>query len=776
MGVKIGKIKQNMLKNASTKPVVFVFTTAYEPFIGGAEIAVSEIVRRLQDEFRFFIFTSKFRLNLPRYEERGGIVIRRIGFGFRFDKFLLPLLGFFAAKNEAKKNKPELFWAVMASYSSGIPYLLNIFRRGKNVPVVLTLQEGDSLEHIRGAKFGLVDFSWKLALRRTHYLTAISSFLLDLAKQYGYGGEGIVIPNGVDVSAFSRKISERQRTAFRRKLGIADDEQVVITTSRLVRKNAVDTIIRAAAILHRGGMPVRLVVVGSGTDRLLLEKLAHYEGVGDRVLFAGAVPHHQVPMYLCGADVFVRPSRSEGLGNSFIEAMAAGVPVIGTAVGGITDFLEHEKTGLVSAVDDPSDLARSIDRLLADSALRNLVIFNAKEFVIRRYQWERITKDFSKVFFSVIGNKSKPNVLVATPLFPPDIGGPATYSKFLADHLPSRGFTVTVLSFGVVRHFPKVVRHFAYFLKMFSAGRSADFIFAQDPVSVGLPSVLAAKLLGKKIIMKIVGDYAWEQGFQRFGVSDLPDEFQNRRYGVVVEFLRFVERFTAAHSDRIVVPSEYLKRIVTGWGVPGKNIYVIANAVSGFGDIPPREDVRRTLGVSGTILVSVGRLVPWKGFLALVECMKYVAEQHTDAKLFIIGDGPELESIKIKIREDGLSDRVMLLGNLSRQKVGEYIRAADLFLLNSGYEGLSHQIIEAMAIGTPVLVSDIAANRDVVTSGHNGLLLSYNDKEGWQKAIVAALADGGLRLKLGREGMKRAMDFSGEVMLKKTAEFFRGQL
>ena len=102
-------------------------------------------------------------------------------------------------------------------------------------------------------------------------------------------------------------------------------------------------------------------------------------------------------------------------------------------------------------------------------------------------------------------------ILITTGIYPPDIGGPATYSKILIDELPKHNINALVLGFGEVRRLPKIIRHFLYFLKILKKGWKADIIFAQDPVSVGLPAALAAKILGKKFVLKIVGDYAWEQ-------------------------------------------------------------------------------------------------------------------------------------------------------------------------------------------------------------------------------------------------------------------------
>src|SRR3989344_4474464 len=132
-------------------------------------------------------------------------------------------------------------------------------------------------------------------------------------------------------------------------------------------------------------------------------------------------------------------------------------------------------------------------------------------------------------------------IVIATPLYPPDIGGPATYSKLLFDELPKRGVDVTVLSFGEVRALPKIIRHFFYFLKLLKRGRGVDIIFAQDTVSVGFPSLWASKILGKRFFVRVPGDYAWEQATQRYGVTDSVDEFQNKRYGWRVEFLRKIQ-------------------------------------------------------------------------------------------------------------------------------------------------------------------------------------------------------------------------------------------
>ena len=114
-------------------------------------------------------------------------------------------------------------------------------------------------------------------------------------------------------------------------------------------------------------------------------------------------------------------------------------------------------------------------------------------------------------------------ILLATGIFPPQIGGPATYSKLLYDELPKRGIDVEIATFGDYLDKPKIIRHFLYFLELLRKAPDVDLIYALDPVSVGLPALFAAQVRKKKFVLRIAGDYAWEQGSQRWNVSDTLD-------------------------------------------------------------------------------------------------------------------------------------------------------------------------------------------------------------------------------------------------------------
>jgi glycosyltransferase involved in cell wall biosynthesis len=289
-------------------------------------------------------------------------------------------------------------------------------------------------------------------------------------------------------------------------------------------------------------------------------------------------------------------------------------------------------------------------------------------------------------------------ILIATGVYPPESGGPATYTKLLEECLPALGFSVQVLPFRAVRHLPKVVRHVAYFFKLLGLSRKADIVYALDTVSVGLPAALTAMLRGKKFFVRVPGDYAWEQAQQRFGVSDELDTFQHKSYGVRVWVLRAAQRFVVNHARAVVVPSEYMKKIVSMW-TNGSKVHRIYTSIT----LPPPYALPEDRP-KGFLIVSFGRRVPWKGF----EALERVVAREPQWKLKIFSELPHVQAMG-------------------------WLKAADVYVNNSTYEGLSHQLVEALSLGTPIVATDAGGNREVV--GACGLVVPTKDDEALYKAL-----------------------------------------
>ncbi len=382
---------------------VLIFSTAYLPMIGGAEIAVKEITQRLAD-WQFDMITAKIKPDLARFEKIGNINVYRIGFGINFDKFLLPLLGFFKAVKLDKKNKYSIIWSIMASQAGTAAAFLKIFQPNKKL--LLTLQEGDLEEHLKRYVLG-IEFLYKplvrpwhlLPFKRTDYLTTISNDLKKRAQRNKVKTSIEVIPNGVDVKRFKPGFNPLR---LKRELGIKQDEKVIVTVSRLVKKNGIDDLIRAGRYLN---FPFKILVIGSGPGEKKLRKLAVKLEIEDKILFLGSVEHINLREYISLGHVFVRPSLSEGLGNVFLEAMATGVPVIGTPVGGIPDFLKDRKTGLFCQVRNSRSIAEKIKEILENDPLRKTLVKNGLKLVWGKYSWDKIALQMERIFLKLINEK-----------------------------------------------------------------------------------------------------------------------------------------------------------------------------------------------------------------------------------------------------------------------------------------------------------------------------------------------------------------------------------
>lgn len=372
-------------------------------------------------------------------------------------------------------------------------------------------------------------------------------------------------------------------------------------------------------------------------------------------------------------------------------------------------------------------------------------------------------------------------ILIATGIFPPDIGGPATYVETLLLELPQRGFDVRVITyadkkleignynleiFKVSRNQNILLRYLKYFIQVWKSLAWADIVYAQDPICSGVPVALACKISNKPYLMKIVGDYAWEQGRQKYGVNDLLDAFQDKKYGWQVALLRFFQFWTARGAEKIITPSYFLKSIILKWQVKPEKIKVIYNSVRKAQSAKTKDELRRELKLEGDIIISVGRLVAWKGFDVLLEVLPALLKENPNFKLLIAGSGPEREACEARIKKYGLESAVTLLGALEQQKLWEYMKASDYFVLNTGYEGLPHLVIEAFYLGLPVITTAIGGNLEVIRKNENGLLIEYNNREQLKNAILEIWRDEEARTEMIENGFLDLDKYNTENMIK----------
>ena len=394
---------------------ILIFSLAYYPrFVGGAEVAIKEITDRISpEEIEFHMVTLRFDSSLPRHSKEGNVFVHRVGFGRRnasvasthhplvyIDKVLFVPLAALAALRLHNAQHFDAWWAMM-SYMVFPIVLLRII--GVRPPYVLTLEEGDPFEHVYGrAHIRFFEPLLRWGFRHASAVHAESTFLGTWARQWGFQGPLEVIPNGMDAERFKQMPPSELLEIIRTKIGKRGGETWLIHTGRLVHKNALDVCIRALPLLPE---QVHLFMLGDGPDKEMLAELADELGVSARVHFHPYVSIEEVPNYLKSCDIFIRPSRSEGMGNSFIEAMAAGLPVIATQEGGIADFLfdakrnpDKETTGWAVDMDSPEQIATVVKEILSDTAQTARVTATAKQLVFKDYDWDLIARKMRMLF------------------------------------------------------------------------------------------------------------------------------------------------------------------------------------------------------------------------------------------------------------------------------------------------------------------------------------------------------------------------------------------
>jgi len=377
-------------------------------------------------------------------------------------------------------------------------------------------------------------------------------------------------------------------------------------------------------------------------------------------------------------------------------------------------------------------------------------------------------------------------ILITTGIFPPDIGGPATYVEKIGEEFVDLGHKIKVITYSdeivdskigkfsvyrVVRGHNVLWRYFKYFIKVLIKARWADIIYTQDPVSAGLPTAVANLFWRKPLALKVVGDFAWEQAQNQFGLHDDLDSFQHQKYGFKIELWRKIEHWVAKRANIIITPSHYLKKIVGCWGQPEDKIRVIYNAF----DEPSRVD-ENVFVPEGKIIITAGRLVPWKGIDALINLMPDLTKKQPNIKMLIAGDGPDEERLKKLVKEKKLEERIIFLGRQPREKLLGYLKKSDIFVLNSSYEGLSHMVLEAMWCKTPVAISRVGGNPEVVEDKKNGLLFCYNSQDEIKEAVLKILGNQELADEFSQQANKKLDDFSLVSMLKKTEKELKGLL
>jgi len=318
-------------------------------------------------------------------------------------------------------------------------------------------------------------------------------------------------------------------------------------------------------------------------------------------------------------------------------------------------------------------------------------------------------------------------ILITVGIFPPDIGGPASFVPKIAELYSNSGHDVTVvcltdrkqtdnLNFKVVRILRNqnlLIRWIKTVSQIIRQGYNADLLFVN-----GLPmeSYIANIFTRKKLIRKIVGDWAWERGMNKKIINESFDEFQNNKHNLHLEIAKFSRGWTATKADLIVTPSNHLKNVVKGWGVKENRIKVIYNGTKLKNKPDPIDDQPNDYFK----FITVGRLAPWKNIDIIIEALSDYKKANQNFIFYIVGSGPEETKLKKLVNDLDLENFVTFTGQLQKDDLNYYLQKSDIYIQASSYEGLPHVILEAMSHNLSIISTPIGGTNEVIQDGKNG--------------------------------------------------------
>jgi glycosyltransferase involved in cell wall biosynthesis len=358
-------------------------------------------------------------------------------------------------------------------------------------------------------------------------------------------------------------------------------------------------------------------------------------------------------------------------------------------------------------------------------------------------------------------------------IWPPDPGGPASHAPALADFLVGRGAAVEVVTTAdsepARRSYPVAwvsrrspLRHLRAALLVRRAARRADVVYATSMIR---RAAIGSRLARRPLVVKLVSDEVFERAARGGHYVGTLDEFQSEGSGVRTRFLRATRNTALRGARRVFCPSAYLCGVAVRWGIDPVRVSVLPNPAPEIPAMPSRDELRAELGLTGHALVFAGRLGPQKALGVALRALVDV----TEVTLTVAGDGPERHALERRAHELGLDGRVSFVGSVPREQVLRFFRAADASVLPSAWENFPHTVVEALAVGCPVIATAVGGVPEVVRDGENGLLVAPGDSEALASAIARFFADEELRARL-RDAARRSVEGYSEEAVFTTIE------
>jgi len=575
----------------------------------------------------------------------------------------------------------------------------------------------------------------------------------------------VVIGNGLAPSAFAPTKAAIDRCSSALRVGM-------IARMNTLSKNHRELLRAAVSVIHR--LPAtEFILVGDGAFRSELERETKDLGIGDRVHFLGE--RRDIPAILASLDVSVLPSASESLSNAILESMAAGIPVVAARVGGNPELVTSDR-GILVAPGDPEELANAIVRLLRNSALRAEFGRNGRTFAESNFTIDAMRKRHEELYAELIETKTRRN----------------QGRRFLAPKKESSPHRLRVVIVAASSRY--VGGHSVQAELLLSNWRNdpdlqASLIPIDPPLPTGLRWVEAVPLLRTIVRTPFYLAALWQglngadiahvfsASYWSFLIAPVPACLLARARGAktMIHYHSgaardHLRRFRTARLmekvDKLIVPSGFLLDVFREFGLSAQ---VVPNIV----DLSQFR-FRERIPLRPHLICPRG-FHPYYCVDIVVRAFAEIIREFPLARLDLVGQGPVEGRIRKLVSELHL-DGVNFAGLASRQQIGRFYDAADIFINASYLDNMPVSFLEAFASGTPVVSTAPEGIRYLVEHERTGLLSEPGDATTLAQNVIRLLRNPGLASRIALNAHEQSRHYSWAAVREQWLEIYRSMM
>ena len=598
----------------------------------------------------------------------------------------------------------------------------------------------------------------------------------------------IVIRNGIDFNRFDIPVEKNE---IRKDFGFKDSDYLVTTVGRLSREKNQKLLLDAVKPTLERIPEAKFIIVGNGPLRKNLEEYANELQIADKVKFLGE--RNDIPQVLKMSDCFVLCSNYESFGITIIEAMASGIPVIATDVGGVKETVWNGKTGVLVSKEDSEDLSRAVIRIKNDSQLADRMVLQAKEMVKNNYRIETMIREHENLYLNYYRKMaiSFPQQEIRVLTFALDNrpllnieghakrwhGGMGQYVTRLDvkvevkedRKLEDKWIAKNVKIIPIYVPHPALYPFIAYKKALDEHKRdSYNLVTTEEPFRTGFAAWLFKKNTGAALSV----EYHTDTFYNKVWFKERP--FRHALYNMIG---KITDR--GADSIRCVNQKNLLDLRQVCENNPDKLIENIPVPTEFYSfekhGIMAREIRRKLLKNSDDVIILfVGRLVTIKKIDELIRLFAQIGKKYQNIHLVIVGDGPDKRRLTRLANELG-GERIIFTGYIPENEVLGYYGASDIFVNPAHIEPYGRIYIEAMSAGKPVITTSGAGAVDDRLCIHNvnSIVVEPGNADELKGALLRLVEDSSLRKRLGENALMAVQQkFNYDDSLQRMKEFW----